>query len=118
MTLQPWGQLTAVTLHECDYNILINPDQLKAFCLALCKEIDMIPYGEATVKRFGKGDLEGYTAVQLIETSTITLHADEFGKRAFIDVFSCKSFDDEKTKMFSQTFFKAGKGEHTTLQRG
>lgn len=30
-----------------------------------------------------------------IETSSLTIHADEFSGRCYVDVFSCKSFDPE-----------------------
>ena len=33
--------------------------------------------------------------MQFIETSSITIHADEFSRRCFIDVFSCRGFDPE-----------------------
>jgi S-adenosylmethionine/arginine decarboxylase-like enzyme len=48
------------------------------------------------LERFGDGDLEGWSAMQFIETSSITVHADEFGARCFVDVFSCRTFDPER----------------------
>ena len=33
--------------------------------------------------------------MQFIETSSITIHADEVFARCFVDVFSCRSFDPE-----------------------
>jgi S-adenosylmethionine/arginine decarboxylase-like enzyme len=43
--------------------------------------------------RFGDDELEGWSALQFIETSSITIHADEVFGRCFVDVFSCKPFD-------------------------
>ena len=40
--------------------------------------------------RFGDGRSEGWSAMQLIETSSITIHADAFPGRRCIDVFSCR----------------------------
>ena len=33
--------------------------------------------------------------MQFIETSSLTIHADEFCGRCYVDVFSCKAFDPE-----------------------
>jgi S-adenosylmethionine decarboxylase len=35
------------------------------------------------------------SAMQFIETSSITLHADEVLGRCFVDIFSCRSFDPD-----------------------
>ena len=40
-------------------------------------------------------ELEGWSALQFIETSSITVHADEVFGRCFVDVFSCRPFDPE-----------------------
>ena len=34
--------------------------------------------------------------MQFIETSSITVHADEVSGRCFVDVFSCKPFDGDR----------------------
>jgi S-adenosylmethionine/arginine decarboxylase-like enzyme len=57
--------------------------------------IDLRAHGPLRLERFGDGDLEGWSAMQFIETSSITIHADEFSGRCFIDVFSCREFDPE-----------------------
>ena len=49
--------------------------------------IGMVAHGPTLLERFGDGDLEGWSAMQFIETSSITIHADEFGGRCFVDVF-------------------------------
>jgi len=45
--------------------------------------------------------------MQFIETSSIVAHFDEIWDRAFIDVFSCKTFDSKVAGKFSKEFFKA-----------
>ena len=57
--------------------------------------IGMRAHGPLALERFGDGELEGWSAMQFIETSSITIHADEFSGRCFIDVFSCRAFDPE-----------------------
>ncbi len=112
-----WGQLMSINLYGCEYSLLTNPKKLKKFCIELCKEINMMPFGRPIIKRFGKGKLEGYSLMQFIETSSITIHLDEIGLRAFIDIFSCKTFDVNKAKKFSKSFFKAKKINYRNLYR-
>lgn len=107
MKKKVWGQLMSINLYGCEYSLLTNPKKLEEFCIKLCKEINMVPFGKPIIKRFGKGNLRGYSLMQFIETSSITIHLDEFGLRAFIDIFSCKTFDVNKAKIFSKPFFKA-----------
>ena len=111
------GQLTIINLHECDKNLVKDKRALKKFGIELCKVIDMVPYGKPIVKRFGKGNLRGYSLIQLIQTSNISVHLDEFENKAFIDIFSCKNFDSRKARDFSKQFFKAKKIKLKTLFR-
>jgi len=105
--IKPWGQMLSIDLGKCEYSLLTNPQKLKEFSEKFCKEIKMTPHGKPRIDRFGYGKLEGYSMMQFIETSTITVHLDEVGMRAFIDIFTCKSFDVEKAKKFCKNFFKA-----------
>jgi S-adenosylmethionine/arginine decarboxylase-like enzyme len=88
-----WGVLAAIDLHDCHAARLADPDCIRAFVSAVIEAIGMRAFGPLALQRFGTGDLEGWSAMQFIETSTITVHADEVGGRCFVDVFSCRSFD-------------------------
>ena len=112
-----WGQLLSIDLSECEYDLLTNPKKMRKFCVELCKEIGMVPFGKPIIKRFGQGELEGYSFIQFIETSTITAHLDEFGLRAFIDIFSCKTFDAKRATNFTKIFFKAKKARIKNFYR-
>lgn len=111
-----WGQSLHIDLHECD-NTKFSKDNLKEFCKLLCDEIKMQRYGEAMVERFGSGKLVGNSALQFIHTSNISIHADEFFNRVFVDIFSCKKFDRYKAKSFSKKFFCAKKANSRFLNR-
>ncbi len=112
-----WGQSLSVDLSGCEHSLMINPEKLKEFSRMICKEINMIPFGEPMVHRFGEGTLEGYSMMQFIMTSNITVHLDEVKDRAFIDIFSCKKFDVKTAKNFCQNFFMAKKIRAKNLYR-
>jgi S-adenosylmethionine/arginine decarboxylase-like enzyme len=65
----------------------------------------MIPYGKPQVVLFGSGNKQGYTLVQLIETSNITGHFVEETNDMYLDVFSCKEFKPETVHDMVQRYF-------------
>ena len=91
----PWGMLAAIDLHGCDPALVEDADTIRRFVPAVIDAIGMQAHGPLLLERFGDGELEGWSAMQFIETSSITLHADEFGNRCFVDVFSCRAFDPD-----------------------
>jgi S-adenosylmethionine decarboxylase len=95
-TYLPWGMLAAIDLHGCARQRLEDPDSIRRFVPALVDAIAMQAHGPLMLERFGDGELEGWSAMQFIETSSITVHADEVAGRCFIDVFSCRSFDADR----------------------
>lgn len=101
-----WGWSTMIQISGCDKDLIKDESHLRRFLKELCEEIEMIPYGETQVKRFGSGELEGLSGFQFIETSSIVVHLDEFRNRAFIDIFSCKEYNGTKASIFAQKFFK------------
>jgi S-adenosylmethionine/arginine decarboxylase-like enzyme len=92
-TYVPWGLLAAIDLHGCERGPLADPDTIRRCVTIVIDVIGMRAHGPLRIERFGDGDLEGWSAMQFIETSSITVHADEVGGRCFVDVFSCRPFD-------------------------
>ena len=102
-----WGRSTNLDLHGCNYNLITNPEVIARFVHLLAKKLKMKRVGNPHIKRFGHHKLRGYSMMQFIETSTIVAHFDEFGNRAFIDIFSCKKYDPKPISEFCKKFFKA-----------
>ena len=67
--------------------------------------------GPLASERFGDGELEGWSALQFIET-----HADEVFGRCFVDIVSCKSFDPGGAPEVARDFF-GGTPSPTVRQR-
>jgi len=91
-TEQYWGYHLALDCKNCNLTAITSAEVIKHFAKELVKEIDMVAYGEPQVVNFGSGNKEGYTLVQLIETSNICAHFANEDRAAYIDVFSCKPF--------------------------
>ena len=113
----PWGMLAAIDLEGCPYELLADGERIRAFVAAVVPAIGMRAHGPTLLERFGDGELEGWSAMQFIETSSITIHADEFGGRCFVDVFSCKDFDPALAAAVARRHF-GGEARVTVLRRG
>lgn len=116
-TTKPWGKSASIDLSGCEHSRLVDADILTQFVGEAIKVVGMEPHGPCYVERFGEGDIEGLSAMQFIETSTITVHLDEVGNRAFIDIFSCQDFDAESAAKFSADYFGATGVRTTVLER-
>jgi S-adenosylmethionine decarboxylase len=116
-----WGLATAVDLMECDPQIIRDAEKVKQFVRELCKQIDMRMFGETVVVDFGDDPkVAGFSMTQLIETSLISGH---FGsgitKFVYLDIFSCKWYDQQKAIDFAKEFFKAQRVSfNTVIRRG
>ena len=65
-------------------------------------------FGDTTVVHFGEDEkVAGYSMTQLIETSLISGHFANLTNTAYLDIFSCKMYDPDKTAEFAMKFFKA-----------
>jgi S-adenosylmethionine/arginine decarboxylase-like enzyme len=108
--------LAAIDLHGCDRQRLADPDTLRRFVPAVIAAIGMRAHGPLHLERFGDDDLAGWSAMQFIETSSVTLHADEVWGRCFVDVFSCRPFDADVAAAVAVEHF-GGTPLATVLQR-
>lgn len=115
--MKPWGKSISLDLYGCDLEPISNPEKIKKFVADVIKEINMKAHGPCHIERFGTGDLEGYSAIQFIETSSITVHCDEPEFRCFIDIFSCKDFDENLVEEFCKNYFGAKSARAITLMR-
>lgn len=113
-----WGLAVSIDLGECDHDKVSSKEHITQFAIDLAEYIDMKRYGEPTVVFFGaEPKVQGYSLVQLIETSQISGHFAEDTNRAFIDVFSCKQFPPKKTAEYVQKYFGAKKMQYAICFR-
>jgi S-adenosylmethionine/arginine decarboxylase-like enzyme len=115
-TQAPWGMSAAINLHGCDQGRLADPDTIRRFIPAVIDAIGMRAHGPLHLERFGDDELEGWSAMQFIETSSITIHADEVWCRCFVDIFSCRPFAPDEAAAVAVAHF-GGRPTVTVLQR-
>ena len=117
---KPWGLLTSIDLDDCDPEIITNAEKVKQHVHELCKHIDMKRFGETQVVYFGDDPkVAGFSMTQLIETSLVSAHyGSGTTKYVYLDIFSCKWYDQEKAFEFTKNFFKAKKAKFSVVLRG
>ena len=106
-----WGMVASIDCYGCHPRYIKDSKKIRHFIIDLCKAINMKRFGPAMIERFAEGYYEGYSAIQFIETSSVTMHFDEDKNRAFIDIFSCKYFDPKIARDFCQKYLKAKRGK-------
>jgi S-adenosylmethionine/arginine decarboxylase-like enzyme len=115
-TYAPWGMLAAIDIHDGNRTRLADPDSIRRFVPAVIAAIGMRAHGPLMIDRFGDDELEGWSALQFIKTSSITIHADEVFARCFVDVFSCRPFDPDVAAAIAVEHF-GGTPSVTVLKR-
>ncbi|MCP4653221.1 MAG: S-adenosylmethionine decarboxylase [Candidatus Omnitrophica bacterium] len=119
MSAQDYGYELIMDLSDCDLSVISSKESLQQYVDELCDLIEMVKFGETLIPYFGEKEefTKGYSLVQLIETSSITGHFSDHWKTAYINIFSCKPYDEKKAEEFTKTFFKAGKVKSRFLTR-
>ena len=112
-----YGKHAIVDSSGCNDNLL-DKDVIRAWIKELVDRIDMTAFGEPIVERFGGGIETGISAVQLIETSAIVIHTNDQARDMYLDVFSCKDFDENDIVAFvEETFAPAQLNSQVFLRR-
>lgn len=114
-----YGKELILDLYDCDPKIIRSKKNFLEYLNKICDLIKVKKYGKPICKRFALHleHVAGYSLVQLIESSSITGHFSELWNRAFINIFSCKLFDDKIVTSFTKKFFKAKKIKNRILIR-
>ncbi len=114
-----WGYHLILDCRGGDVNAVRDRGTILAWVRHLVERIDMRAYGEPVCEHFAAHDPDaaGYSLVQLIETSSITGHFVDRNGDAYIDVFSCKSFDLEAARSLVDEYFRPAAIRVTYLTR-
>ncbi|MCA9363584.1 S-adenosylmethionine decarboxylase [Candidatus Kaiserbacteria bacterium] len=108
-----YGIELVMDLHNCDPDTFTR-EKIGQYFVELCDLIDMqradlhwwddldLPDEE----RETEPHLKGTSAIQFITTSNITIHTLDLLKAVYVNLFSCKSFDPEVAKKFTENWFK------------
>jgi S-adenosylmethionine/arginine decarboxylase-like enzyme len=104
---KPWGFHAIMDCSDVELAKIQDADNIRAWIADLLVKIDMVPVGDPIVSLTGIGmpDKEGYTAIQVIVTSSIVAHFIDQDRHIYIDVFSCKEFNPQSVEDSIKQFF-------------
>ena len=121
--MNTYGKELILDLHGCNVE-KFTKYYINKFFKALCKEIDMVAetvtfWGYATQEELDAAPdhLAGLSAVQFIKTSNITIHALNKLKVVYLNIFSCKDFDDKVVMKFCIDYFDGSVFHSETFPR-
>ncbi len=108
-----YGKELILDLHNCDPTTFTRK-HIRNYFKKLCSLIDMErcklcwwdDHGVPLEEQETEPHLKGTTAIQFIKTSNITIHTLDLLKSVYLNIFSCKDFDPEVVKEFTEEWFK------------
>lgn len=104
--MRHWGRHLILNARKCNSIRIDNQRTIELFAQQMVKKIDMVPFGQPQVLYFGEGNKAGYSLLQWIETSNITGHFVSETGDMYLDVFSCKWFDEHVARAVVQEWFQ------------
>ncbi len=111
--MKPYGKELIHDLHNCD-PATFTRKHIRNYFKKLCSLIDMeradlhlwYDLHNPEEEKETEPHLKGTTAIQFIKTSNITIHTLDLLKSVYLNIFSCKDFDPEIVKQFTEEWFK------------
>lgn len=122
--MRKYGKELILDLHKCDPN-KFNRNDIENYFIKLCELIDMercdlhwwddvdVPLKEQQTEPH----LKGTSAVQFIITSNIVIHTLDMLKAVYVNVFSCKEYDDVAVAEFTAKWFNGNIVHKQTVER-
>ncbi len=118
ITNNVWGQDLAINLGSCNLETIQSVPRLTSYIEQLCELIEMEAVGRPQFTYLSPTpELAGFTAFQLIQTSSIVIHLCDLPRTAYFNIFSCKRYNSEEALLFTKEFFKAETWVATTIYR-
>lgn len=122
--MKNYGKELIIDLHCCDATTF-NRKALRAYFKELCELIDMQraklvfwdDVGVPEEERQTEAHTTGTSAVQFILTSNITIHTLDIMKRVYVNIFSCKDFNEKIAEKFTQEYFSGTIVQSLTIDR-
>ena len=122
--IAPYGFELVLDLHDCNPE-KFNRSDIDAYFTELCRRIDMekcevhfwddegLPPEECQTLPHTKGT----SAVCFILTSSIVIHTLDILEAVYVNIFSCKTFDQDMAADFTKEWFEAASCDSTFIQR-
>ena len=122
MLKKPFGTHLILDADDCQGK-LNDRKHIQSFIDTLVEEMGMKKVGETIFEYFEDNDynrerdIVGYSVVQIISLSNITIHINEISKTIYLDVFTCGDLDDTKIGLIFSDYFQAQNSKKRIMTR-
>ena len=106
-----WGKHLIIDANRCEGSIT-SIDNINGFITDLCRIGGMTKKGKMLVEEFENNeynrerDLVGFSVVQIVSLSNITLHINFISKTIYMDWFTCGQLDKESVVNLFKYYFR------------
>jgi S-adenosylmethionine/arginine decarboxylase-like enzyme len=118
-----FGRHLIIDANECDKNNIRDVDTIRHFIDDLCNIGNMTRKGNLIIETFDEtefnieNDLVGYSIVQIISLSNITLHINFISQTVYFDFFTCGKVDEDRIIELFNNYFKPKTIKKIILER-
>jgi len=110
----PWGLSTSVDVYDCSPEMIKDPDHIKNFVFGLCGLLGIEKKQNSSEVYYDENKTcVGFSMTRSIETSGISGHFAHATHTAYLDIFSCNSYEPRELAEFSLSYFR---GSHYKMQ--
>ena len=108
---------------DCCEGDISNKDNIQRFINELVEKMGMKKVGSTIFEHFEdkkynrERDIVGYSVVQIISLSSITIHINEISKTIYTDIFTCGELDETQVCLLFSDYFKAKKIKKQIISR-
>ena len=104
--MKSWGKHLWIDAEAGNENVS-SEEKIREFFDELIIAIDMVKFGDLWIQRFATHDINksGYSAFQMIETSNVAGHFVDKNGDFYLDIFSCKDFDQDTVLNLVKKYF-------------
>ncbi len=119
---EPYGYELIMDLQHCNPG-RFDADVIEQYCVELCDLIDMkredfyLWANDPDDYDTTPPHIYGTSAVQFILTSSLVIHTLPKLKAAYVNIFSCKTFDPAAAVAFTTDFFSGDLARHHWIER-
>ena len=110
MSSKIFGTLLIIDADCCEGNIT-SKEHIQEFINKLVEDMGMKKVGDTIFEYFlsnqynRKRDIVGYSVVQIISLSSITIHINEISRTIYTDIFTCGDLDETRICLLFSDFF-------------
>ena len=117
-----FGKMLILDCDDCN-GIIDNKNYIQTFIDNLVEGMGMKKKGDTIFEYFEDNDynrqrdIVGYSVVQIISLSNITIHINEISRTIYLDVFTCGDLNEEKFISLVNDYFKPTKIKNKVITR-